>query len=160
MFAYSFYYFCKNNIMVNYNKYQKGLSDNLKRAIDVFHSGLGGMFNVVVMVGKLENDEEYDLWNKKGKSDNKKQPSTKYVKKSWKKALMAGTGAVLSVQKHGLRYRTNKEIQATADWFNELMVDHKIEVMSNDTFDLYFIGPLIIETKEDVAKEAHNEETI
>lgn len=158
MFAYSFYYFCKNSIMVIYNKKQEGLTKSLLQAIDVFHGGLGGLFNIVLHIGKI-SEEQYDEWAKKGKGENKKT-ATKYVKKAWKKALLSGTGAVLLVQRHGFKYRTNKEIQLTVDWFNEIMVDHKVEIMANDSYDLYFIGPLLIETKEDISKEAHNEEAI
>ena len=54
----------------------------------------------------------------------------------------------------------NNDIISGIEWFNEQNHSFRIDVIENKEHDVFYLGYKFKETKDDVPKEAHNEEAI
>jgi hypothetical protein len=84
----------------------------------------------------------------------------KIVKKTWNKMISSGKGCVFTIEKKSYKFKKNTDIQTAIDWLTEKVADIKIETLSNKKYDTFYLSLKIKETKEDVPKEAINEEAI
>ena len=64
------------------------------------------------------------------------------------------------IQQYGSRFKVNNDIKNGIEWFNEQNHGLKIDIIENNNYDVFYLGYKFRETKDDVPKDAHNEEAI
>lgn len=159
--------------MIYREQHLKGSDSTLISAMQTFHYGLGHPFDIQIIVAK-GNQDYFEVYEQQGGdvaplNEARKAlglyPLTfadnfKIVKKNWGKLIAAGKGCVFTIEKTSYKYKKNKDIETAIEWLQEKVSDIKIEVLSNKKHDTFFMSLKVKETKEDVPKEAINEEAI
>lgn len=159
--------------MIYKEQHLKGSDAVLISALQTFHYGLGHPFDINIVLAK-GNADYFDVYEQQGgdvKPLNELRKSMglypltfadnfKIVKKTWNKMISSGKGCVFTIEKKSYKFKKNTDIQTAIDWLTEKVADIKIETLSNKKYDTFYLSLKIKETKEDVPKEAINEEAI
>lgn len=159
--------------MIYREQHLKGSDSTLISAMQTLHYGLGRSYDLLILVAK-GNQEYFDVYEKQGGdvvplNEARKEMGLhplsfnnnfKIVKKGWLKAISSGKGCVFTIETTSFKHKKNNDIQSALDWLQERVSDIKVEVLSNKKYDTFFMSLKVKETKEDVPKEAINEEAI
>lgn len=159
--------------MIYKEQHLKGSDSILISALQTFHYGLGHPFDIQILLAK-GNADYFDVYEQQGgdvmplnelRKSMGLYPLTfadnfKVVKKTWGKVIASGKGCVFTIEKKSYKFKKNNDIQTAIEWFNEKFPDIKIDILSNKKYDSIFMSLKVKETKEDVPKEAINEEAI
>ena len=159
-------------MLLNKNKLN-GCDKSLLKGFDLFNFALGSKYDFFILVSNTNEDEyecidmqggDFNTLNEARKSKGLKPLSPyanfKITRKAWKKNLLSGKAAIIVLQKYGTRYKLNNDIISGIEWFNEQNHSFRIDVIENKEHDVFYLGYKFKETKDDVPKEAHNEEAI